>query len=250
MRLAACLFLLVPLGFVPAAAFGQQVGDRIVVTAPRAALRSLEETTGTVRQGTVLAVKHVNGDWFWVSHDRREGVAKGWIHRADVVAWSQALGFLTAELACHPTAPLYDVRATIWSERGDADRAIADWSEAIRLDPKDVTTLVHRGEALGAKAAADMALAASIEKPEAPAAGDSRAAKVELPLLMQTGAPTSSREGVKSADDWLPLDEDLKLSNTAFCRSIASYGNWEPLDRNEFKAGEGARVLRSGEFSE
>jgi hypothetical protein len=40
----------------------------------------------------------------------------------------------------------------------------------------------------------------------------------------------------------LPIDTPLKLLNTAFCKRIACFGNWEPLERNEFEAGKAVLV--------
>src|SRR5262249_29661876 len=52
---------------------------------------------------------------------------------------------LTAEIDSDPTSPLhYLARGGEWLEHGDLDRAIADYSEAIRLDPDFGNAYVNR----------------------------------------------------------------------------------------------------------
>src|SRR5437667_7763689 len=43
------------------------------------------------------------------------------------------------------TAAAYEGRARILTETGHRDRAIADWSEIVRLDPNNLTAHINRG---------------------------------------------------------------------------------------------------------
>ena len=56
-------------------------------------------------------------------------------------------------------APAYNNRGNAWGDKGDTDRAIADYSEAIRLDPKFVPAYNNRGSAWGDKGNNDRAIA-------------------------------------------------------------------------------------------
>ena len=131
----------------PLDAAAQQDGDKVVVKSQTALLRSLEDTTGSVTEGAVLVVKNVDGDWFWVIWSNGYQTAKGWINRADVIPYSQALDFFNQELKRNPTAAVYNNRGMIWNEKGEQENAIADYSEAIRLDPKDASAFYNRGQA-------------------------------------------------------------------------------------------------------
>jgi tetratricopeptide (TPR) repeat protein len=57
------------------------------------------------------------------------------------------------------TAVAYDNRGLSYFAKGDVDRAIADYSDAIRIDPKFANALVHRGNAYYGKTDHDRALA-------------------------------------------------------------------------------------------
>jgi tetratricopeptide (TPR) repeat protein len=60
----------------------------------------------------------------------------------------------------HPmTAQAYSNRGTVWYDKRDYDRAIADYSEAIKIDPKDATSYDSRGLAWHSKGNYDRAIA-------------------------------------------------------------------------------------------
>jgi tetratricopeptide (TPR) repeat protein len=150
---------LIAVGFCATSAFAQQEGDKVVVIAQKAPLRSVEDTTGVVTKGAILIVKFVNSDWFWVTWSNGYGTVKGWINRNDIVPYSRALAFFTRELTRNPSAAAYNTRGTIWNERGEHDRAIEDFGEAIRLDPRIKQFYNNRGVAWDDKAHYDEAIA-------------------------------------------------------------------------------------------
>jgi tetratricopeptide (TPR) repeat protein len=53
---------------------------------------------------------------------------------------------------------IYNNRGTAYSSKGDHDRAIQDFNEAIRLNPKDTTVYVIRGDAYNGKGNYDLAI--------------------------------------------------------------------------------------------
>ena len=65
-------------------------------------------------------------------------------------------------------ASAYNNRGLAWRDKGDLDRAIADYDQAIRLDPKDATTYFDRGLVKRAKGDipggdADVAIAKNVD---------------------------------------------------------------------------------------
>jgi tetratricopeptide (TPR) repeat protein len=72
----------------------------------------------------------------------------------------QAVAEFTEALRLDPkNATAYSNRAYVYSGKGDTDRAIADLTEAIRLDPKFVKAYSNRGVAYSGKGDTDRAIA-------------------------------------------------------------------------------------------
>src|ERR1700733_890271 len=139
----ASLALVVRLFAAPTHAPAQQLGDKIVVTFDKAPLWSKhattgkDATTGAVPRGKILVVESVNGDWFWVAYSGKHGTVKGWVSRTNVVPLSEALKLFDKDLKENPSPRAHAIRGLIWDEKGDYDKAIADFNEAIRLEPKN-----------------------------------------------------------------------------------------------------------------
>src|SRR5262249_3733396 len=57
------------------------------------------------------------------------------------------------------SAPAYDSRASSWRGKGDLDRALADYDEALKLSPDDADMLNNRGNAYNEKGDPDRAIA-------------------------------------------------------------------------------------------
>lgn len=131
--------------------FGQQAGDRVVVTAESAQLKANAASTGAVPKGVTLTVTDVNATWYWVVYANGKTTSKGWIASRDVIPFDKALDFINGELQRQPTAELYNIRGTIRSERGEQDLALADCNEAIRLDPRPAHVWNNRGNIWRAK---------------------------------------------------------------------------------------------------
>ena len=160
MRRIAVVSVALLAGSWPVVAIAQEIaeGERIV-TIHKAELRSGNDTTGTVPEGNVLDVKHVNGDWFWVSWTLHKTV-KGWIGRSDVIPFSQAEDYFEEELKRNPkAADAYNTRGALRIEKGDLDLAIEDFNQAIRLNAKFAVAYDNRGLAWGRKKEYDKAIA-------------------------------------------------------------------------------------------
>ena len=119
----------------------QEVGDTIIVTAPEAQLKQQSGVVGTVPRGNHLRVEVVNGNWFWVLWHGK----KAWIHRKDVIPLDEGITYFTQSLRRNPNATDYNIRGMIWQDRGDYDRALADFNQAIRLDAQYVSPYENRG---------------------------------------------------------------------------------------------------------
>ena len=125
----------------------QQIGDSIVVTTDNAPLKTLREITARVPIGEILTVKNVNGNWLWVTSSDGDKPASGWIRRDNVTPYAKALDSFNAQLRRNPNARSFRARGRIRGGRGEFDEAIADFNEAIRIDPSHGDGYVGRANA-------------------------------------------------------------------------------------------------------
>src|SRR5438045_9471226 len=91
------------------AALGQEVGDRIIVIADNALLKSPNDIVGSVPKGKILTVREVNGDGYLATYSSGKGTLKGWIKRQDVVPVDKALDVINDSLRRNPTEELQHI---------------------------------------------------------------------------------------------------------------------------------------------
>ena len=142
--LRTLLFGLALFASLSAHVYATDPGDRIVVTADKAAVKSGSTTVGHVPKGNILKVYEVSGDWYSVRCTEGH-TFEGWIHRRDVIAFENALEYYNTELANNPTAVLYAGRAAVWAAKGERDVAVSDLTDAIRLNPSSSELFRLRG---------------------------------------------------------------------------------------------------------
>ena len=91
----------------------------------------------------VVTVQECRGDWALI----RSGGKRGWVHTREVVPLADAAAFFTGLIEAQPrTGAHYLRRAAAWAEQGEHAKADRDWTEAIRLIPKDPAA--HYGRAV------------------------------------------------------------------------------------------------------
>ena len=93
------------------------------------------------------------------------GRGLGWAYESRCAAYNDgkasdyAIADCTQAILREPTARGHSNRGNAYYVKGDNDKAIADYSEAIRLNPKDAAVFSHRGSAYLAKGQHDRAIA-------------------------------------------------------------------------------------------
>ena len=113
-----------------------------VVTKYQVPLRVGRQVVDDGAMFRVYKVEQVNGDWLWLKANN----VNGWVRSSEIIPLDQAIDFYTEEIlrqsrearACHR-------RGLVWAAKANADAALADLSEAIRLDPKNAASFVDRG---------------------------------------------------------------------------------------------------------
>ncbi|HEV7226368.1 MAG TPA: tetratricopeptide repeat protein [Pirellulales bacterium] len=137
-------------------------GRRVLAASPQVVLRERPDAQAPAilvsLAGVWLDVKRSQGDWLEDEF--------GWMRAADAVRDEQAIEYFTAELARGETAFAYIARSRAWLKKKEFDKAQADVSEALRLEPNSARAYYARSAIAAAQgrkadelAACDCALA-------------------------------------------------------------------------------------------
>jgi tetratricopeptide (TPR) repeat protein len=164
--IAAALLIVTP-GTGRAQEPDSRIGSR-VITKFGAVLRVGKQVVADAKRGAspqggerllvrVYRVERINGPWLWLVAEK--GGARGWVPAGDVVSLDRATEYFTAAIRAKPSAAAYLGRGVIWSDQRDYDKAIADYTEAIRLDPGDEIAYTARGNAWRARKEYEKAIA-------------------------------------------------------------------------------------------
>ncbi|WP_437202695.1 tetratricopeptide repeat protein [Planctomicrobium sp. SH664] len=148
------------LAALPTTTHAQEVGETVVAVQDLA-LKVDDKGIGTIGRLELLAVEEIQGNQIRLSTPaipNRAGL-DGWAPRAAVVTLADALPLFTEEIKKNPTAYNYSVRGLIYNTTNEFDKAIADYTEAIKLEPKVAAFLHDRGFAWEQKRQYDKALA-------------------------------------------------------------------------------------------
>ncbi len=104
-----------------------------------AELKSQSVVVGKAPLAEILVGREVNGNWLWIP------AAKGWIQQSDVVAVDKAIDYFTQQIQQRPVSRSYFERGAALVALGDFEKAAADFSKAIELDPQNVPAINDRG---------------------------------------------------------------------------------------------------------
>ena len=105
----------------------------------------------------IYRVEQTNGKWLWLVEEK--GSARGWITAEWLIPFDQAIEYFTKQMREQPSSSTYHWRGVIWSDKKEYDIAIADYKEAIRLDPQNESAFISRGLAWKNKKEFDKAIA-------------------------------------------------------------------------------------------
>jgi tetratricopeptide (TPR) repeat protein/protein involved in polysaccharide export with SLBB domain len=124
--------------------YAQQVGDTVIMVAPSEAKLKMENrVVGVIPRGASLKIEEANKSGYQVLW---KGTS-GWIAKEDVLSPDDAIKSFDRAIKKKPQACDYCGRGNAWYEKKCYDKAIDDYNEAIRLDPKGATPRLRCGGA-------------------------------------------------------------------------------------------------------
>ena len=130
-------------GTIVFASYAQDISPWVGQKVVRKSLTPLRVGNQIVDQGGtfgIYKVEQVNGDWLWLV----AGGVSGWVRSGEVVPFDKAIDYYTQEIRANPDSSYaYMRRGIIWAEKGESDIALADFNEAIRLDPRYSTAYLN-----------------------------------------------------------------------------------------------------------
>jgi tetratricopeptide (TPR) repeat protein len=116
-------------------------GTDVVIKAG-ASLKVDDKVVDTGSTHRIYKIEKSQGDWRWLV----SGKIAGWAKATDIIPLSEAIDFYNAEIErnTHAAWPYYN-RGLIHQDHKRIDQAFADYSSALRQDPKYVPALINRG---------------------------------------------------------------------------------------------------------
>ncbi|MHB1558668.1 MAG: tetratricopeptide repeat protein [Isosphaeraceae bacterium] len=120
------------------------VGQRVVQRSNDFTLRIKDQVVDRHRVIHFYKVEQVNGPWLWV---RAEGNGfSGWAKAEDVIPIDEGVDFFSERIReDSQDAFAYVMRAMLWQDRNQVDRALQDYDAVLRLDPSEGWIYNNRG---------------------------------------------------------------------------------------------------------
>jgi tetratricopeptide (TPR) repeat protein len=133
------------------------VGSQVVLKASDTALDD-NGTAVRIQDNLRTWIEQIDGDRLLLVVS--DVFKTGWIRSDQVVPYDSAMGYFDAEIAKNPrNADAHWLRARLWSDRNDDDRALADLDQAVRLQPDQARFHSMRGSVLVSKGQIDQGIA-------------------------------------------------------------------------------------------
>ena len=158
------------------------IGKRIMITRAGAEMKTPQATVWRAYLGEVFTITLTNGEWLWVDEKG------GWLWEKEAVLFDTAVDELSRQLTATPTPENYQLRGVALLAHQQYDRAIADFSESLRREPRNAGALNNRGQAAYLKgdyptAVKDFSAAITIEPKNFLALNNRALALIELNQL-------------------------------------------------------------------
>lgn len=117
-----------------------RVGKSVIITTAGAELKTPDATVWKAYPGEVYPITTVNGEWLWIQERR------GWLWERDCVLFDDAIRITSDRLAKSRSAENYHVRGVVYVAHRLYERALSDFTESLKLNPRNAGVLNNRGQ--------------------------------------------------------------------------------------------------------
>ena len=117
-----------------------RVGRQVIITTAGAQLRTPRATVWTGYIGEIFTVTLTNGEWLWIDEKG------GWLWEKDAVPFDSAIETFALRLDQQKTAENYHLRGVAYLAHKQYEQADADFTESLRLEPRNAGALNNRGQ--------------------------------------------------------------------------------------------------------
>ncbi len=118
-----------------------RLNKKIIIIRAGAEMKTPQATVWKAYLGEVFTVTLTNGEWLWIDEKG------GWLWEKEAVLFDSAIEELSRRVTATPTPENYHLRGVALLAHLQYDRAIADFSESLRREPRNAGALNNRGQA-------------------------------------------------------------------------------------------------------
>ncbi len=112
---------------------------RFVVIQEKADFQVQSKVIGTAKEGTIIQVDAINGDWLWVSS------AKAYLPKTAALPIRNAIQVYTDRIAKKPEANNYLQRGQLYRAIGDQEKSMQDVEAGLNASPGNIELLLMKG---------------------------------------------------------------------------------------------------------
>lgn len=118
-----------------------RLNQKVMVIVAGAELKTPTATVWKGYLGEVFTVSLTNGEWLWIDEKG------GWLWEQEVIPFNDSIQLLTARVTKEKNGENYHLRGVAYLAHGQYDLAVADFTESLRLQPKNAGAHNNRGQA-------------------------------------------------------------------------------------------------------
>ena len=115
--------------------------QKVMVIKAGAELKTPTATVWKGYVGEVFSVSLTNGEWLWIAEKG------GWLWEQEVIPFNDSVKLLTERVTKQKSGENYHLRGVAYLAHRQYDRASADFTESLRLQPRNAGALNNRGQA-------------------------------------------------------------------------------------------------------